>query len=138
MLYCEANITHMVEQEEPQSENTSEEKSEESQSQQPVVAAPTIDKQKWDDFLLRKKMEQSLLMGFIACFVTALVGAVLWALISTSIQYQIGYMAVGVGLMVGFGNRYLGKGIDKIFGYMGAVFAFLGCLFGNIFTLIGF
>jgi len=128
----------MEEQQKPVSETTGEEKPEQSQSPEPVAATPTIDKEKWDDFLLRKKMEQSLPMGFIACFVTALAGAILWALISVSTGYQIGYMAIGVGFIVGFGNRYFGKGIDKTFGYMGALFAFLGCLFGNVFTLIGF
>lgn len=128
----------MEEQQELKSENTGEEKTDESQSPQPIAAEPTINKEKWDDFLQRKKMEQSLHMGFVACLVTAFVGAILWAVISISTEHQIGYMAIGVGFLVGFGNRYLGKGIDKVFGYMGAVFALLGCIFGNIFTLIGF
>lgn len=47
-------------------------------------------------------------------------------------------MAVGVGFLVGFAVRFGGKGIDPIFGYLGAILSLLGCLLGNLFSAMGF
>ncbi|NDV47515.1 hypothetical protein D0T49_10700 [Paludibacter sp. 221] len=67
-----------------------------------------------------------------------LIGALLWAVITVLTNYQIGYMAVAVGFLVGYAVRLGGKGIDKVFGIVGAVLALLGCLLGNFFSQIGF
>jgi hypothetical protein len=56
----------------------------------------------------------------------------LWAIITASTGYQIGFMAVGVGFVVGYTIRLLGKGIDPVFGYAGSALALLGCVLGNI------
>jgi len=72
----------------------------------------------------------------MAGVVGAVVGAVLWAAITLATNFQIGFMAVGVGVLVGFAVR-LGKGIDKVFGYLGAVLALAGCILGDVFTIIG-
>lgn len=45
-------------------------------------------------------------------------------------------MAVGVGYLVGVGMRTMGKGIDSIFGYVGAILALFGCLLGDFLGLI--
>ena len=84
------------------------------------------------------KMEQNLAFGIIAGLVAALVSALLWAVITASTGYQIGYMALAVGFLVGYAVRIGGKGIDPVFGVIGAVLAFLGCLAGNFFSNIKF
>lgn len=61
----------------------------------------------------------------------------IWATITVSTGYQIGYMAV-IRFIVGYSNRAVGKGIDQIFGIIVAVFAFIGCFLGNYFGLIAF
>ena len=66
-----------------------------------------------------------------------LVSAALWAIISVALNFQIGYMAIGVGLLVGFTVRYFGIGLELKFGIIGGVFAFLGCLLGNFFSYVG-
>ena len=66
------------------------------------------------------------------------VSALLWAMVTVSTGYQVGYMAVGVGLIIGFSTRFFGAGIDPKFGYVGAGFALLACLLGNLFSQIGF
>lgn len=68
----------------------------------------------------------------------ALVSAVIWAMITVATGYQIGYMAVGVGLLVGFSVRLFGAGVDKYFGFIGAAFSLLGCLLGNLLSQVGF
>lgn len=89
---------------------------------------------------LRKELikQQDLLYAIVGGLASAIVGSFIWAVITVSTGYQIGYMAIGVGLLVGFGVRFFGAGIDRYFGYVGAVFALLGCLLGNLLSQIGF
>lgn len=84
------------------------------------------------------KKEQNLPSGIIAGIIAGLVGAFLWAAITVATEYQIGFMAIGVGAGVGLAIRFAGKGIDQIFGISGAIIAILGCLLGNFFSIIGF
>jgi hypothetical protein len=94
--------------------------------------------QNTDEELQALRSEQNLLAAVGAGFVTSIVMAILWATITVIIEYQIGYMAIAVGLAVGLAVRFMGKGIDIIFGINGAFFALLGCLLGDFFSLIGF
>lgn len=92
---------------------------------------------------LKRKQEQTLLsqnypLGLIAGIVAGLVGAVLWAVITVATEYQIGYMAIAIGLMVGFSMRFAGKGVKPIFAITGGAIAFLSCVLGNFLSLIGF
>ena len=77
---------------------------------------------------------ESLPMGFMAGLVAAVVGAALWAVITVLTGYQIGWMAVGVGFLVGIAVRAAGKGTTTAFGVLGAVLALGGCLAGNLLT----
>ena len=67
----------------------------------------------------------------------AIIGAIIWAIVTVTTEYQIGWMAIGIGFLVGFTVR-LGKGNTAIFGITGAILSLLGCLLGNFFALIGF
>ena len=61
----------------------------------------------------------------------------LWlGLISISTGYQMGYMAIGVGFLVGFAMRQ-GKGIRPIFGIIGAALALISCVMGDFFSIVG-
>ena len=84
------------------------------------------------------RLEQKLPFAIIASAVSAIVMAVLWAAITVGIEYQIGYMAIAVGFVVGFAVRFAGKGIDKIYGIIGAAGALLGCVLGNFLSQVGF
>ena len=77
-------------------------------------------------------------MGVVAGVVSALIGAAVWAGITVATEYQIGWMAVAVGFLVGYAVRILGKGLSKNFGYVGAVCALLGCVLGNLLSICGF
>ena len=78
--------------------------------------------------------DQNLPMGFLAGLVAAAVGAALWAGVTVLTGYQIGWMAVGVGALVGVAVRAAGKGTTLAFGILGAVLALGGCLVGNLLT----
>jgi hypothetical protein len=96
-------------------------------------SSTALDEAKILQYREKLRLEQNLPMALAAGFAAALVGGILWAVITVVTNYQIGFMAVGVGLLVGYAVRYFGKGIDPIFGVAGAVLALLGCLLGNFF-----
>jgi hypothetical protein len=75
-------------------------------------------------------------MGFMAGLVAAAVGAALWALVTLATSYQIGWMAVGVGFLVGWAIRVAGKGTHAVFGIVGALLAVCGCAMGNLLAVI--
>ena len=62
----------------------------------------------------------------------------LWAVITYVTEYQIGLMAIGVGLLVGFGIRFFSKGIDRIFGIVGGAISLTSVIFGNFLVSLGF
>jgi hypothetical protein len=76
--------------------------------------------------------QPNLFMGLIAGLVAMLVGAVVWGAITYFTEYQIGWMAIGVGFLVGAAVRFLGRGKTLTFGLSGAGLALIGCLLGNL------
>jgi len=75
-------------------------------------------------------------MGFMAGLVAAAVGAGLWALVTIITGFQIGWMAVGVGFLVGWAVRVAGKGTHMAFGVLGAALALGGCALGNLLAVV--
>ena len=84
------------------------------------------------------KLEQNLGLGIVGGCIGGLLGAIIWAAITYFTEYQIGWMSIGVGFLVGFGVGTLGKGIDKIFGVVGGVIALASVLLGNFLVYIGY
>ena len=84
------------------------------------------------------RSQENLPAGLIAGLLAAVVGAIVWALISVSTGFQIGYMAIGMGFLVGYAIRKFGKGITPIFGVVGALLALVGCILGDYLSIIGF
>lgn len=86
-----------------------------------------------EQLLGEENLPKGVLCGVAAC----LIGAVAWGLVSVSTGYQVGYMAIAVGFLVGFAMR-LGKGVRPIFGIIGAALALLSCILGDYFSIIGY
>ena len=82
--------------------------------------------------------EGNLPFAVAAGIVAAIVGAAIWAGITVATEYQIGWMAVGVGFLVGIAVRQFGKGSTPVYGVIGAALALAGCLLGNVLTLVAF
>jgi hypothetical protein len=78
---------------------------------------------------------QNVPMALLAGLAAAAVGAGLWALVTVVTGYQIGWMAVGVGFLVGLAVRLAGKGTTSTFQVLGAALALGGCLAGNLLTI---
>lgn len=99
----------------------------------PAPGATSISREDYE----RLRAEQRLSIALLAGIAAAIIGGIGWAAITFATEYQIGYMAIAVGFLVGFAVR-LGKGIDKIFGIVGGLFALIGCLLGNFLSLVFF
>lgn len=93
-----------------------------------------FDEQKLIDLFDRLEGEQSFALGLLAGLGAAFVGALIWAAITYVTNFQIGFMAVGVGFLVGYAVRIFGRGMSSKFGYAGAGCALLGCVAGNLLT----
>ena len=81
--------------------------------------------------------QPNLLMGLIGGGVAMLVGALVWGAITYFTEYQVGWIAIGIGFLVGVAIRFFGKGKTLIFGIAGAVLALIGCLLGNFIFYAG-
>ena len=77
--------------------------------------------------------QPNLFLGLAGGVVAMLVSAVVWGAVTYFTQYQIGWLAIGVGFLVGLAIRFFGKGKTPVFGISGAILALIGCLLGNLF-----
>jgi hypothetical protein len=89
-----------------------------------------------EEYKNRLREKQSLMKGILGGIIGAVTGAVTWAFITALTKYQIGYMSIGLGFLTGFGVRLLGRGVDIVFGIVGAIISLVGCLVGNLLAVI--
>lgn len=76
--------------------------------------------------------QPNLFLGLVGGVIAMLVSAIVWGAITYFTEYQIGWMAIGVGFLVGFAIRFFGRGKTITFGISGAIFALVGCVLGNL------
>jgi hypothetical protein len=107
------------------------------ESQQFQQTEPALDPVILQEGIKRLRAEQNFLLAIMAGGIAALLGACVWASITIVTHYQIGWMAVGVGFLVGYAIQIFGKGIDRAFGVVGAFWSLLGCAAGNLLTVVG-
>ena len=93
---------------------------------------PALDPAQAEYLRNRLLSEQNLLAGALGGIVASIGGAVVWAAVTVGTGYQIGFMAIGVGLLVGYAVRLLGKGIAPPFGVLGGALSLIGCAVGNL------
>ena len=82
------------------------------------------------------KTNGNLALGILAGAGAALVGALIWMGITVITGLHVGYVALGVGALVGLAIRWAGKGSTPVFGAAGAILTLLGCLLGEVLTVI--
>jgi len=108
------------------------------QHEMEATAAPEIDSAMLRMATQRMRDQQNLSAAVVAGTVAAIVGAGLWAITTVITGYQIGWMAVGIGFLVGYAIRGVGKGIDQSFAIAGGTLALVGCMLGNLLTVCYF
>lgn len=79
--------------------------------------------------------EQHLVNACLAGSVAAFVAALVWAGIGLATGYEVRFMAIAVGFLVGFSVRLAGKGISATFGAVGVAMTIFGCGLGNLLTV---
>jgi len=82
--------------------------------------------------------EQNFNVAIPAGIGAAVLGAVVWAVVTVATEMQLGLMAIAVGFVVGRAIRAVGHGVEPKFGYLGAACALAGCVAGNVLSDIGF
>ncbi len=70
-------------------------------------------------------------LGIVGAVVAGFVGMLAWYFLIKLTGYEIGYAAWGVGILVGFGARILGRQGSKALGVAAAICAFVAILGGE-------
>src|SRR4030095_8695033 len=91
------------------------------QPQQATQSESAIDPLILQAAMQRIRNEQNLVMAAVAGAAAALFGGWGWGGIPVTTNFQIGWMAVGVGFLVGYAVKIFGKGIDRSFGFDGGI-----------------
>ena len=82
--------------------------------------------------------EQNFINGLAAAVVATIAGALGWGAISVATGYMIGWVAIGIGVLVGYGMQVFGKGLTAKYSAVAAVLAVVGCLAGNFAAAVMF
>ena len=100
------------------------------------MQSSAFDPAKVRKYVAQLRDRQNFGLGLLGGAIGAAIGAAAWAIITALTQFQIGWEAVGVGFITGYGVRRLGRGVDPVFGYAGAALSLAGCLAGNILAVM--
>ncbi len=96
------------------------------------AAKAEIDPAKYQHYIDLRRTHQQLPPAIMAGLVGAAIGALVWLGISVFTNFQVGWMGVGVGLIVGGMIRVTGHGIDRGFGIAAVVLTLVGCAGGTL------
>jgi hypothetical protein len=103
----------------------------------PAESAPAVDPALAAIALERLRARQDLAAGLLAGLVAAAVGAGLWAALTLLTGARSAWIALGIGLLVGYAVRVAGRGLDLVFSFGAAALALVGCLVGNLLAACG-
>jgi hypothetical protein len=86
----------------------------------------------WEASREQLRMNQNFGMGVLAGVAAAGLAAVTWSAITIATEFQISWMAIGVGIFVGSAVRFFGRGVDRSFGFAAGLLSLAGCAAGNL------
>jgi hypothetical protein len=78
-----------------------------------------------------RRARQNLALGALGGLLAAIVGVMIWGVVTLATGVRIGYMAIAVGALVAIAVRALGQGVDRSFARVGAGLALIGCFVGT-------
>ncbi len=84
--------------------------------------------------ILKRRDTPCLPIAVAGGLLAAVVGAMLWAIVTTMINVHLAWMAIPLGFVVGGVVRALGRGLNRSFGYLGGALVVFGCLLGSHLT----
>jgi hypothetical protein len=82
-----------------------------------------------------QQARRALSIALVAGIAAAVVAALVWALMTLTTGYHVGWMTLGIGLLVGGAVRTTGRSASRSFGAMAAAIAVFGCLLGNLLSV---
>jgi len=106
--------------------------------EQAAPQAAAVDVQARERAIAEIRKQQNLPLAIAGGLGAAIAGAIAWAIIGVVTKMELGIVAVALGYIVGRAIRELGKGIDPVFGYVGAACALFGCGLGNLLGALAF
>lgn len=95
-----------------------------------------IDSQKLEQYMLTLLKQQNLYLALFCGIAAAAAGAIGWGLVTSILGQQVGFVAVGIGCLVGYAIRSSGKSIEKAFGLLGILLTIVACLGGNFLSAV--
>ena len=100
-------------------------------------AAPEFQPDQVERALFEIQNDQHLMLGAAAGAIAGAIGATIWAAVTIATGFQIGWLAVGIGFLVGAAVRGVGRGTTSAFGIVGAVLALVSVAAGNFLSVLG-
>lgn len=100
-------------------------------------AATVIDPEDRERVLMHMRSTQRLAPAIVAGAVAAVIGAAIWAAISVFAKQEIGWIAIGLGFVVGMAVRFAGNGFEVRYAVIGAFLSLAGVVLGKFLALCG-
>ncbi len=88
--------------------------------------------------MARLQEEENLQLAIGVGLGVSIAAAIIWASITFITGYQIGFLAIGIGYLVGVVIKGVGKGVTIKFQMIGAALALFGCVLGDFITICYF
>ena len=99
-----------------------------------IPAQPSAEEIHRKLMLQQTQSQENVGMALCAGLTAAVASSLVWMAVTYFTHFQIGWMAIGVGFLVGWAVRWAGKGTRPVFGVLGAALALFGCMLGNLLT----
>jgi hypothetical protein len=97
-----------------------------------------IDPEDRERVMLHLHGTQRLVPAIVAGFVAMMFGAVVWAVIAVFTKQEIGWIAIGIGFVVGMAVRIAGRGFDVRYAVIGGALSLAGVVLGKFLAACGF
>ncbi len=96
------------------------------------------DEEKQKNYELADKLisEQNFAAAVIVGAVATILAAAAYGIIVATWAFSYGFVAAGVGIVIGLSMQFLGRGISMKFAVVAMVYAITGCVLGNLFRVI--
>lgn len=102
------------------------------------ISTPMNDEEKQKNYELADKLisEQNFAAAVIIGAVATLLAAAAYGIMVVTWAFSYGFVAAGVGIVIGLSMQFLGRGVSMKFAVVAAVYAITGCVLGNLFRVI--
>jgi hypothetical protein len=79
---------------------------------------------------------ENIVLAILIGTLAAILGALLWMGVEMLTHMRLGVVAIAIGFLVGMAVRVAGNGTGMLFGIIGTVLTFIGCLGGELLSRI--